>query len=95
VGVPDQCLAVLRGRRECELTGFAGGKQPLTVAGPERLLPSERVVEGTEFIQPALRVSDELHAQPVLRFGAPDLVTAILAEFFGDRVFPVRKTGDQ
>src|SRR6266513_943014 len=94
VGVPDQCLAILRGRRECELTGFAGGKQPLTVGGPERLLPSERVVEGTEFIQPAFRISDELHAQPVLRFSAPDLVTAILAEFFGDHVFPAGKIAD-
>src|SRR5260221_4362433 len=86
VGVPDQGLAVLRGGREDELAGFAGGKQPLAIAGPVRLLLGERVEERAEFIQPALRVGDELHAKPILRFSAPDLVTAILAEILRDRV---------
>src|SRR5882762_1384719 len=86
VGVPDQGLAVLGGRREHELAGLAGGEQPLTIAGPERLLLRERVEERAEFIQPAFRVGDELHAKSILGFSAPDLVTAILAEILCDRV---------
>src|SRR6266436_4116095 len=41
VGVPDQGLDVLRGRREDELAGLAGSEQPLTIARPVRLLPRE------------------------------------------------------
>src|SRR5258706_574606 len=70
VGVPDQGLAVLGGRREHELAGLAGGEQPLTIAGPERLLLRERVEERAEFIQPAFRVGDELHAKSILGFSA-------------------------
>jgi len=95
VGVPDQCLAILRGRRERELTGLAGGNQPLMIRGFERLLPGKCVVEGAKFIQPVFRVGDELHAQPILGFSASDLVTAILAEFRDDRVFPAGEIGYQ
>src|SRR5881392_3376597 len=80
VGVPNQGLAVPTGRGEHELTGLAGGKQPLTITGGDRLLRRKRVVERLELIQPALRVGDELHAKAVLRVSAPDLVAAILAE---------------
>src|SRR5260221_6918241 len=61
----------------------------------ERLLPRECVVEGTEFVQSAFRLRDELHSQPILRFSASDLVTAILAEPRDDRVFRVGEIGDQ
>src|SRR6266513_1377198 len=81
IGVPDQCLTVLRRRGEDELTGFAGAKQPLVIGGRDRLLPRECVVERDEFIQPDFRFGDELHAKAVFRFSAPDLVSAVLAEF--------------
>src|SRR6266436_5921542 len=71
IGAPDQGLAVLRDRREHQLADLAGGKQPLTIAGPVRLLPRERVEELAEFIQSAFRVGDELHAKPILGFSAP------------------------
>src|SRR5881396_3652899 len=86
IGVPDQCLTVLRGRGEDELTGFAGGNQPLMIGGRDRLLPRECVVKRAEFIQPAFRFGNELYAKPILRFSAPDLVSAVLAEFLRDRV---------
>jgi len=65
------------------------------IGGFERLLPRECVVVGMEFIQPAFRVHDELHAQPIPHFSAPDLVTALLAESRDDRVFPVGEIGYQ
>src|SRR2546423_12993162 len=71
VGVPDQGLAVPRGRGEHELTGLAGGKQPFMITGGDRLLRRKRVVERLELIQPALRVGEELHAKAVLRLSAP------------------------
>src|SRR6266566_3594231 len=93
VGVPDQCFSILRSRREYQLTGFAGGNQPLMVGGRDRLLPRECVVKRAEFIQPVFRVGDELHAKPILRFSSSDLVTAILAEFLRDRGFRGGKVG--
>src|SRR5260221_1949577 len=93
VGVPDQCFIVLRGRREDELAGLAGGKQPLMIGGRDRLVFRECVVKGLEFTQPAFRVGDELHAKSILRFSAPDLVAAILAEFLRDLVYFGGKIG--
>ena len=56
------------------------------IGGRDRLLPREYVVKRAEFIQPAFRVGDELHTKPILRFSAPDLVAAVLAELLRDRV---------
>ena len=95
VRVPDQCLAILRGRRERELTSFAGGEQPFGIGRSERLLPRECIVEGTKFIQSAFRVSDELHAKSILRFCASDFVTALFAEVARDCVILDRNIGDQ
>src|SRR5258706_1990029 len=81
VSVPDQCLTILRCRREGELTGLAGGNQPSMIGGRDRLLPRECVVKRAEFIQPAFGVGDELHVKSILRFSASALVAAILAEF--------------
>src|SRR5580765_2374758 len=87
VGVPDQGLAILRGGSKNELAGFAGRKQPLGIARRDRLLLREGVVEPLEFLQPAFGIRDELQVKPILRFSAPDLVSAILAEFLHNRVF--------
>ena len=65
------------------------------IGGLERFLPGECIEERTEFIQSLFRVGGEFHAQPVFRLGAPDLVTAILAEFIRDRVLLDRKIGHQ
>src|SRR5580765_7268929 len=87
IGAPDQGLAILRGRSENELAGFAGRKQPLGIARRDRLLLREGVVELLEFLQPAFGIGYELQVKPIFRVSAPDLVSAILAEFLHNRVF--------
>jgi len=82
--VPHQRLAVPGSDGEDELAGVAGGAQPLHVALLVRLLPRKRVEECAEFVQPALRIGDELRVQFVLRFGPSYLVPAVPIELAGD-----------